>query len=135
MNDLSREQYRFLQYTFVEFLAEHLADASREFRGDLQEMLVLAIIGQVYLHADEKGQENAPIGASRIADVTAIPRQTVRRKLQSLEQRGWVQQVVSGGWQLVIHEREAVAREGLLALDQRATKRLLKLVRTLKSHV
>jgi hypothetical protein len=35
-------QYVVYQYTFVEFFIDHLVDVSRAFRGDLQEMLVLA---------------------------------------------------------------------------------------------
>ncbi len=40
------QHYREYQYCFVEFLTEHLADVSRAFDGDLQEMLVLAVIGR-----------------------------------------------------------------------------------------
>lgn len=132
MHELSREEYRFLQYHFVEFLVEHLTDVSRAFEGDLQEMLVLAILGQVFIHADEQGLDNLPISASRIADVTGIPRQTVRRKLLSLHRRGWAYQGEDGGWRLTTQRREAAAREDLLELDRRGTERLLKLVRTLK---
>jgi DNA-binding IclR family transcriptional regulator len=132
---LSREEYRFLQYHFVQFITEHLSDVSRVFDGDLQEVLVLAIIGQVYMRADEQGRENAPIAATRIAEVTNIPRQTVRRKLQSLERRGFIYQIENGGWQLVVHDKEAVARDGLFDLDRRGIERMIKLMRTLKSHV
>lgn len=135
MKNLSREEYRLLQYHFVQFITEHLSDVSRVFNGDLQEVLVLAIIGQVYMHADEQGRENAPIAATRIAEVTNIPRQTVRRKLQSLERRGFIYQIESGGWQLVVRDKEAVAREGLAELDRRGIERLIKLVTRLKSHV
>jgi hypothetical protein len=132
VHELSRDEYRFLQYHFVEFLVEHLTDVSRAFEGDLQEMLVLAILGQVFIHADEQGLDNLPISASRIADVTGIPRQTVRRKLLSLQRRGWAYQGEDGGWRLITQRREAAAREDLCELDKRGTERLLKLVRTLK---
>ena len=39
-----RAQYPTYQYYFVEFFTEHLADCSRVFGGDLQLMLVLAIV-------------------------------------------------------------------------------------------
>jgi predicted transcriptional regulator len=135
MKNLSREDYRLLQYHFVQFITEHLSDVSRVFNGDLQEVLVLAIIGQVYMHADEQGRENAPIAATRIAEVTNIPRQTVRRKLQSLERRGFIYQIENGSWQLVVHNKEAFARDALFDLDQRGIERMIRLVRTLKSHV
>ncbi|MCC3246073.1 helix-turn-helix domain-containing protein [Methylocystis sp. WRRC1] len=60
-------------------------------------MLVLAVIAQAFLRADEIGFENAPTNASRISECTGIPRQTVRRKIQSLEERGWVHRSEGGG--------------------------------------
>lgn len=135
MQELTREQYRALQYHFVQFFAEHLADVSIAFNGDLQEMLVLAVIGQVYIRAEEQERDNAPISASRISDVTAIPRQTVRRKLQSLERRGWVRQLDNGAWQLVVHDGEALARNGLLDLDRRGAERITKFVRSVRGLV
>lgn len=135
MQGFSREEYRLFQYHFVQFISEHLSDVSRVFNGDLQEVLVLAIIGQVYMHADEQGKENAPITATRIAEVTNIPRQTVRRKLQSLERRGFIHQIENGGWQLAVFEKQVVAQDGLFDLDQRGLERLIKLVRALKSHL
>ena len=38
-----------VQYAFVQFLSEHIADCSRVFGGDLQQMLILSIIGQVFI--------------------------------------------------------------------------------------
>ena len=133
--DLPRTQYRLIQYHFVQFFVEHLSDASRVFDGDLQEMLVLAVIGQTYMRADELGRNNAPINASRIAETTGIPRQTVRRKLQSLEKRGWIHQIEGGAWQLVVEELEALARYDLAELDKRGMERILKFVRTICQHV
>jgi hypothetical protein len=132
---LTREEYRTFQYQFVEFFVEHLTDLSAVFDGDLQEMLVLAIVGQVCIRAEEMGRENAPISASRISDVTAIPRQTVRRKLQSLARRGWVEQVEGGGWQIIMIDREAAAREGLRDLDQRSMERAIKFVRAMRGII
>jgi hypothetical protein len=130
-----RERYRLFQYHFVQFFVEHLSDASRVFEGDLQEMLVLAVIGQAYMRADELGRENATINACRISETTGIPRQTVRRKLQSLQRRGWVQQIEGGAWQLTVHECEAAARIGLAELDKRGMERIQKFVRTVKDRV
>jgi hypothetical protein len=45
------DSYLAYQYHFVDFLTEHLAELSRTFDRDFQEMLVLAIIGQVHLRA------------------------------------------------------------------------------------
>lgn len=135
MESLPRDQYRLLQYKFVQVFTEHLLDVSRTFEGDLLEVVVLATIGQAYLRGDELGKENAAINASNIANATGIPRQTVRRKLLSLKTRGWVEQTDIGAWQLVLVGDEALAREELAALDQRGVERVLKLVRSLKDLV
>ena len=120
----------YLRYSYVQFITEHLADCSRVFRGDLQEMLVLAVIGQ---HAmDEmlgaradKGPRSGGSGmsASRIADVTGIPRETVRRKLRSLAGRGWVEQHRSSSWRLVFKDGRSVAGVQLAELDARGIER------------
>lgn len=138
------ENYAPLQYRFVEFLVEHLTDVSREFGGDLQQAMLLAVIGQVYLHAllrsgrdfqdfssgQGDGQIVTPfITASRMADVTGIPRETVRRKLARLEQKGWIEQLPDGAWRLKIAATTGVAqaREGLEALDRRSIARIARL--------
>ncbi len=133
--NLPREQYRLLQYNLTEFFIEHSLDVSRAFDGDMQMALILGIVGQVYLRGDEQGRLNSPITASRIADASGIPRQTVRRKLQALEKRGWVYQTDSGAWLLVEIGKEAAARFNLAQVDARGIERLLKLVRRLKEHI
>ncbi len=132
---LTWEKYRLIQYHFVQFFVEHLSEVSKAFDGDLQEMLVLAVIGQVYLHADAQGRENPSIGASRLSDVTGVPRQTVRRKLESLKGRGWIEKAEDGGWRLVAQDRESPAQKDLRQLDHRSMERIIKLVRTLSPHV
>lgn len=60
---------------------DHLTDVSRAFQGDLERMLVPAIIGQVHLNAPNRqpgpgSRDILPDGwtaASQIADVTGIP--------------------------------------------------------------
>lgn len=134
-----RANYHQYQYHFVEFFTEHLADCSRAFGGDLQEMLVLAIIGQMHLKAHIDAQTNATssrranpalpqITASRIADATGIPRETVRRKLKKLADRGWVEKGSAGAWNLVMADTEAEARNGLSDLDSRAITRVAGLL-------
>lgn len=135
MHELTRDEYLAIQYQFVELFIEHLTDVSSAFGGDLQEMLVLAIVGQVCIRAVEKGQENAPISASRISDVTAIPRQTVRRKLQSLERRGWVRQIAGGGWELIMIDGTSLAQAGLRELDSRGIERAVRFVRNMRALV
>ncbi len=128
VRDAFEKRYLMYQYHIVEFLTEHLADVSSAFGGDLQEMLVLAIIGQKHLRAsmNEPAAETT-ISASRIADVTGIPRQTVRRKLKSLEARGWIAQTPDSAYRLVIRDGTADARKDLNSLDQRSIERAARL--------
>lgn len=133
--ELTRDKYRLIQYHFVEFLTAHLSDVSRVFDGDLQEMLIMAIIGQVYLHADGLGRQSAPISASRLSDVTGVPRQTVRRKLESLKGRGWIEKTEDGGWRLIENDRTPVAYHDLSDINCRSLERVIKLVKTLGPHV
>lgn len=126
------------QYHAVEFLVGHLADLSKQFRGDLQEMLVLAIIGQMELHRrlthpEPEAADRPAIGASRIADVTGIPRQTVRRKLASLAERGWVETDGAASWRLRIVESSAPARHDLSEVDRRKMRRLAELYANLEA--
>jgi Fic family protein len=137
--EVSRSRQAALRYHSVEFLVEHLADCSRVFRGDLQEMLVLAVVGQMQLRAimvspnegsavGSAASGDPSISASRIADVTGIPRQTVRRKLLGLLERGWVQQLPTGRWQIALDEAGvAHARRDLDPLDTRTIDRVLRL--------
>lgn len=138
--------YMDYQYRFVEFFVEHLEDVSRAFRGDLQQMMVLAIIGQVKLRVVRDAilagedpaslpPERCGIGASRIADVTAIPRQTVRRKLELLEQRGWIQRLDDSTWTLRYQEGVAEAHAGLSDVDRRSIDRVARVFAELEALV
>lgn len=132
-----RQNYRGYQYRFVEFFVEHLADVSKTFRGDLQQVMVLAIIGQVQIRAlaaaagagHDPGtipQRKLSISASRLADVTGIPRETVRRKLAVLEERGWIVRSEASGWRLAVDGEDVPARSALSDLDERAIDRVAR---------
>lgn len=103
------------QYSFVEFFCDHLAACARAFDGDLQKPLILALVGQAHLVALRKsvsGDVEGLINASRIADVTAIPRQTVNRKLRTLAKDGYIVRR-SRGWILNVQDGKVVARQRL----------------------
>ncbi len=131
-------EYREYQYKFVEFFVEHLCDISLAFRGDLQQMMILAIIGQVRLRANNAARATGDevlsldegrlsITASRIADVSGIPRETVRRKALALERKGWIARTGSSGWRLIVEAEEVPARVALSELDARAIRRVARL--------
>jgi DNA-binding GntR family transcriptional regulator len=131
-------EYIVYQYCFVEFFIEHLTDVSRAFRGDLQAMLVLGLIGQSWINAVRAAQaegiapgdlppERTSTSASRIADITGIPRQTVRRKLAALEERGWILRNKDGSCRLAHRDGQTAAKRDLSDIDRRALRRVARL--------
>lgn len=136
------QNYPAAQYHFVQFIADHLADCCRVFGGDLHLALVLAIIGQSDLNSQiregaprpptETAENGRSINASRISDVTGIPRQTVRRKLAALAARGWIEQTESQEWRLIVNGNNSQAREDLADLDARGIKRAARFVSALR---
>lgn len=84
--------------------AELLVALRRHFGGDLDRMLVLAIIGartlawgriegmsyERFRSLNRPFSEPAPINLQSVADYSGIPRETVRRKVHDLERLGWV---------------------------------------------
>lgn len=124
------EKY-FIQYQFVQMFTEHLCDCSRAFDGDLAEMFVLALIGQAQLkEVNENGLptdlgslSSIGVSASRLADITGLHRQSVRRKLQKMEQKGWLFQGSDFRWRLVVKDGQVVAGKVLADLFDRGVER------------
>jgi hypothetical protein len=134
--------YQTYQYAFVDFLVDHLTDLSRAYGGDFQQIMVLAIIGQKWLHAihdnvaaSELGSGALAISASRLADVTGIPRETVRRKLALMQAKGWIRQGPDGAWSLAVDEstKDLPAYRDHSEIDMRARWRVARLVVALES--
>lgn len=132
------------QYIFVEFLIGHMVDAASAVDGDYQEMLVLAVLGQARLGAVRAAANSGSTSldveaaaestnASRIADITKIPRQSVRRKLASLEARGWIERDDAGAYRLVSSGGQSTARHDLAETDRRAIDRVARLVADLQA--
>ena len=122
-------QYYEAQYAFVEFISSHLSACSAHFGGDLQKVLVLAILGQAFLDGYRRREHrsfNPVINASRIAEITKIPRQTVNRKLRELEHAKLVEKI-DLGWQLVHSGYEADAKEMLQSLERQKIQSLTRL--------
>lgn len=85
----------------------------QHFDGDLDMLLVMAVIGEATLPKhllpanfsyDEllkgKGQQinKQDINTQSIAAYSGIPRETVRRKLDRLADKGWIERNSNGGW-------------------------------------
>ncbi len=117
----------------VEAFTELLITLRRHFRGDLDLMLVLAVIGSRTLpprrvqglsygdFASGRRLDPAvnPINLQSVAECSGIPRETVRRKVLDLEAMGWVERLHGG----VLRVTQQAARD--LAPATEATCRYL----------
>ncbi len=96
--------------THIEALCELLIVLRQQFFGDLDLMLILAIISSRALPArlassmtyaefisdDSKDRADQPINIQSIAECSGIPRETVRRKVHKLEELGFIERDPSG---------------------------------------
>jgi DNA-binding IclR family transcriptional regulator len=88
--------------------------------------------------AVEQGAEPAQmtgISASRLADITGVPRQTVRRKLAALRARGWVVQLPDDSWSIAAQHEAGSVRDSLAEVDRRAIARVARLFADLERVV
>lgn len=76
--------------------------------------------------------ERVSVNASSIAEVTGIPRETVRRKLDRLVDRGWLLRNPDSSFRLAIVQGVASAKTDLQDLDARALERVARLFRDLE---
>jgi hypothetical protein len=124
---------------FGRLVVDHLVGCSRVFDGDLVQMLLLAIIDQFYSEAFiAHGRTPLPPGAGRVsasylAEITNIPRETVRRKLSLLAERGCAEQAEDHTWRLAVDSAGRRVWRELAELDERGLKRLAELQACLDS--
>lgn len=137
------EHKEFLLLHFMEWIGSHLCDCSRVFNGDLTEMLVLAVIGQMFVrHYSNEATRNysldgevLTVSIAHISEATSIPRETVRRKLLSLQKRGWVNQANNGGWSLTVNGKTSQSYQDLRPLQMRSLTRLLNLTQAISKKI
>jgi hypothetical protein len=110
-------QERFVEFhlAWSIFFVGHLSALRSRF-GDLEDALLLAALGLGPAAGKMKDFQatqdprslsyGAAVGEAtvtnsiRLAELTGIPRQTVRRKLKAFAQRGWVEQTADRSWRL-----------------------------------
>jgi biotin operon repressor len=106
----------------VEHFAALLIALRREFGGDLDRMLVMAVIGLRTLpprrvegrsfdefQAGRFAEQARPINVQSIAETTGIARETVRRKVAELEAAGWIERGDDGHLMVAPRAREDLA--------------------------
>lgn len=109
--DELRERHFEVTYVLGRVLNEHLIRTFRAFDGDITAAIVLGTIGQynyrryfdsiakgdgTFHERVERGEHLANIShcnALSISESTGIPRETVRRKIRLLIEKGWVKQI------------------------------------------
>ena len=104
--DALRRNFGRLHARHVAALTRHLIECRRVCDGDLDLFLVLTIIGErtftarnapeamsheEFLRGTVRDLEPAAINLQSIADYSGIPRETVRRKIEILIDKGWVE--------------------------------------------
>jgi hypothetical protein len=139
-----RENYVTFQHEFIEFLVAQLIDFRKVFNGDLDETLVYIFVARYYLreersrgqdHQDQDGYWAAPPTLARIAEFTAIPRETVRRKLIALQSRGLIEKIDHDKWRPATKDDVPVIRSAYEEFWAREMRRLVKLVRALEPYL
>jgi hypothetical protein len=138
------DNYVRFKHEFLEFLFAELVDVRTIFEGDLDALLIFIAISRYYLR-DERANpagDDDPLSRtphhltlSRIAEITKIPRETVRRKLKQLEGRGLLEKGEHDNWRLTVADGQPVIRTAYEEAWRREMQRLVKLVRSLKDHV
>ncbi len=138
---LFADKYFETRCLFVQLFAEHIVEVSRFFEADLRSVVVLAIVGQMEIearirsHVDRPGStpRDAVTGTplrtntSTIAEISGIPRETVRRKIDTLARRGWIERDPKGLWHFKMDGTDsAPARGELLEIDRRQTERVCR---------
>jgi DNA-binding MarR family transcriptional regulator len=94
------------------FIVSSLVRLYAEFDGDVLEAVVLGELAQREApgpSGTQAREDNRHCNAFAIANRTGIPRETVRRKLSSLERRGWVHRETNGAFALTAAARKHFA--------------------------
>lgn len=135
-----REHFGQIHAQNVAALSRHLITCRRFFDGDLDLFLDLMIIGErtfsrrnapdisfeQWQKATVRSIKQEAINLQSIADYSGIPRETVRRKVETLVARGWVER--DGRKYIAATDK---ARDELMALTESNLRYLAELRETL----
>lgn len=137
--DFVRKNFGRIWPMHVATLTEFLLTCRRYFDGDLDLMLVLCVIGDRTFTAKRVPKDLTyeqwsagggrsivlePINLQSVADFSGIPKETVRRKVKELIERGWVERNDAGylaATRQAAVELTGLTEEGLKYLSQMAS--------------
>ena len=132
--DLYREKYHVMQYVFTQFFVEHLDRRVPDIRSGSsvgarpRDCRASRASGPRSGHRDAWDGPEPRTNCSSIAEVSGIPRETVRRKLGGLARRGWAERDAKGQWRITYGQDSAPARRDLRDLDQRSIERISRML-------
>jgi hypothetical protein len=122
-----REEARAL---WGQFSAEWLTEESRFLDGDLQMVLILAVLAlkpaSPAVGGGVAGASFPSRTTSAVARLTGIPRETVRRKLDHMAERGWIERLRYGGWRIRVGAGSAALEPQLTSLEEATIMKLCK---------
>lgn len=110
---IAQERFGLIRPVHVDGLIMFLARLRTAFDGDLDAALIMAVVGSAALPRgrmpdnlsfedfrmmDRRDEFYTPLNTFSIAEITGIPRETVRRKLGEMEKRGWIAKDIEGFW-------------------------------------
>lgn len=130
-----------IKHEFLEFLFGELVDMRPIFENDFDSMLIYTAISRFYLKNERVGlteeiaRSTAGLNASRIAEWTKIPRETVRRKLLQLESRGLLERGPRDEWRIAQKDGQPVIRIEHAEAWRQELNRIVRFVKSLKDHV
>jgi len=123
--DFVRRNFQTVWPVHLDGFTRLLIQLRSRFDGDLDLALVLAVIGSRTMperwtpaltdlgrmtESDRPNANQVPINLQSVADFSGIPRETVRRKVKLLQDRGWISRAADG--RLVVTHRAAEDLQG-----------------------
>ncbi len=134
-----KDKYALFKHEFLEFLFAELVDMRPIFKNDLDSMLVYTAISRYYLRDERVGlspeDESRGFTITKISESTTIPRETVRRKLHELENRGLLEKGPRDEWRIATRNGIPVIRTEYEPYWQREMERVVRFVKALKDYV
>jgi len=147
-NEAMNAAYSILAFSMNRYVIDHMLRSARRFGGDFERLILWGVVAHLNVAhllppgslpsavLDEAGLLPAaqdglrPLMLRDIAQITGIPRETARRKLQSLQRDGWLVQT-DEGWLLNLERDVPEPREFTLE----SIRRFMQTARVMQAAV